>query len=198
VGTYDFFAVGVDCCTCPNKNFQCGEWKNPLARGGSRSLTTNDRPLYKLAVDQWSATYMKAVKHPLFFNWEQDPVYRNAWNKQWSMDVAVLAVTIPIPFLMGAVLLLDALRQLLVRHNLASTTDTPHPPRGFEKLWENFFPSMRKYGLDQHRQLLGIPVTEPPNYGSFGRAPGGAGLGVEQWQQGQNSPPAIGGQTVMT
>jgi len=37
-GTYDYFAVGVDCCECPNQDFRCGDWRNPLAQGGIRSL----------------------------------------------------------------------------------------------------------------------------------------------------------------
>jgi len=47
-GSYDYFAVGINCCTCPNRDFQCGDFRNPLANGGIRSLDTKSRPFYKL------------------------------------------------------------------------------------------------------------------------------------------------------
>jgi len=169
VGTYDFFAVGMDCCTCPNNNFQCGEWNNPLAVGGSRSLDVRNRPNYKLATDQWSATYMKAVKHPLFFEWVQEPVYTFNQKKRWAIDVAVLAAFAPFPLLIGLVFVLDVIRQILVRQNILATVDTPIPPRGFERAWERFLPTMLKHALDEDRQLLGIPVGPRPVYGTTDR-----------------------------
>ena len=37
-GTYDFWAVGKNCCGDPVGVFRCGDWHNPAARSGPRSF----------------------------------------------------------------------------------------------------------------------------------------------------------------
>ncbi|CAK0875308.1 unnamed protein product [Prorocentrum cordatum] len=75
-GSYDYFAVGVDCCACPNRDFRCGDWRNPMAHGGVRSRDAESRPFYRLAVDEWAATYEKKLGYPIFFDWVDDPARR--------------------------------------------------------------------------------------------------------------------------
>lgn len=74
-GNFDFWAVGQDCCGCPNGEFRCGDWNNPLAHGGLRVVEKNPENLlmYNLAVKQWEAMYGKSTKHPLFFDWTLKP-----------------------------------------------------------------------------------------------------------------------------
>jgi len=73
-GSFDYWAVGKDCCGCPNGEFRCGEWDNPLAHSGLRLLNEDEDGLYyRLAVKQWEAMYGKKAKHPLFFDWVLRP-----------------------------------------------------------------------------------------------------------------------------
>ena len=46
-GSYDYFAVGVDCCSCPDINFRCGAWQHPWSEGGIRSTDLAARPFYR-------------------------------------------------------------------------------------------------------------------------------------------------------
>lgn len=72
--SFDYWAVGKDCCGCPNGEFRCGEWDNPLVRGGLRLLNEEQDGLYyRLAVKQWEGMYGKTAKHPLFFDWTLRP-----------------------------------------------------------------------------------------------------------------------------
>lgn len=73
-GSFDYFAVGKDCCGCPNGEFRCGMWDNPLTHGGLRLLNeAEDGLYYRLAVKQWEAMYGKKATHPLFFDWTLRP-----------------------------------------------------------------------------------------------------------------------------
>jgi hypothetical protein len=73
-GSYDFWAIGMDCCAAAAADFRCGDFANGKARSGLRLLEDWHRPWYKLAVQQASALYGLKAKHPLFFHWEQDPL----------------------------------------------------------------------------------------------------------------------------
>jgi len=72
-GSYDYFAVGKDCCGCPEGEFRCGAWNNPLAHGGLRLLGNEDLLYYRLAVKQWEAQFGLTSKTPLFFHWDLRP-----------------------------------------------------------------------------------------------------------------------------
>jgi len=71
---YDFWAVGMNCCSGVSPDFRCGQFNNPKARSGLRLVWENQRPYYRLAVQMASAQFDLYAPHPLFFSWIQDPV----------------------------------------------------------------------------------------------------------------------------
>mmetsp|Transcript_60745 Transcript_60745/g.131710 ORF Transcript_60745/g.131710 Transcript_60745/m.131710 type:complete len:318 (-) Transcript_60745:110-1063(-) len=101
-GTIDFWAVGTDCCgeTGTDEPFTCGEAKSSLARSGLRLLNSNDRAMYLLATQEWSASTGLNVRHPVFFSWVKDPIqtletdYNMAWRKFWMSFIFVFVGTL--------------------------------------------------------------------------------------------------------
>jgi len=71
---YDFWAVGMNCCSGVSPDFRCGQFNNPKARSGIRLVWQSERPYYRLAVQMAAAQFDLYAPHPLFFTWVQDPV----------------------------------------------------------------------------------------------------------------------------
>jgi len=87
LGSYDYWAVGVNCCSGITSDFRCGQFNNPKARSGMRQVNIDQRPFYRLAVQEAAAAYQIKANHPLFFEWVQDPVaelYEYA-NRGWKL-----------------------------------------------------------------------------------------------------------------
>mmetsp|Transcript_51471 Transcript_51471/g.95211 ORF Transcript_51471/g.95211 Transcript_51471/m.95211 type:complete len:347 (+) Transcript_51471:79-1119(+) len=70
LSSYDFWAVGKDCCSEDAGTFQCGS--SPTARSGLRAVSDSDRPFYRLAVQQAHGAFNIQSIHPLFFHWVDD------------------------------------------------------------------------------------------------------------------------------
>eukprot|EP00421_Protoceratium_reticulatum_P068902 CAMPEP_0168405602 /NCGR_PEP_ID=MMETSP0228-20121227/25224_1 /TAXON_ID=133427 /ORGANISM="Protoceratium reticulatum, Strain CCCM 535 (=CCMP 1889)" /LENGTH=341 /DNA_ID=CAMNT_0008419231 /DNA_START=14 /DNA_END=1035 /DNA_ORIENTATION=+ len=73
MATYDFWAVGENCCTGWGNSFHCGNSNSAGGNGGLRLLNDGARPFYRLAVQQAEAKYKLKATHPLFFQWVEDP-----------------------------------------------------------------------------------------------------------------------------
>jgi len=71
--TYDFWAVGINCCSGHMPDFHCGEYTNPMARWGLRLMDDSKRDMFRLAVKEASATFNLNAPHPVFMYWLSDP-----------------------------------------------------------------------------------------------------------------------------
>jgi len=92
--SYDFWAVGLNCCGSQGADYQCGEFNNPKARSGLRLMRDDHRPFFRLAAMQAEAKYNIAVAHPIFFYWMEDPLteayaYRDDGVKRYIVGVFV-------------------------------------------------------------------------------------------------------------
>jgi len=90
--SYDFWAVGVNCCSGAQSDFRCGEYTNPHSKSGLRLMKDEERPFYRLAVQQAESAYQIKAEHPLFFVWMQDPIaavnqYRDDGFKYYLLGI---------------------------------------------------------------------------------------------------------------
>lgn len=72
--SYDFWAVGTNCCSATQAHWQCPGYNDQYANGGIRLMSDGDRAFYRLAVQEAEAQYNIKSVHPVFFTWTADPV----------------------------------------------------------------------------------------------------------------------------
>jgi len=95
--SYDFWAVGKDCCSTSSSDFRCGSWGLAGKGGGIRMLSGGDMKYYKLAVQQAESLYNINAPNPILLTWSSSPDLEvSSWNQQvfknYMMMVAVALV----------------------------------------------------------------------------------------------------------
>lgn len=90
--TFDFWAVGINCCSGHAPDFRCGEYTNPLATWGLRLMDDSRRDMFRLAVKEAEASFNLKAPHPVFLYWLSDPTtevnaYQDDGLKYFSMSV---------------------------------------------------------------------------------------------------------------
>jgi len=89
--TYDFWAVGKDCCSTSSSDFRCGSWGLAGAGGGIRLVTGGDIKYYKLAVQQAESLFNIMAPNPILLSWSSDPVIQvSSWNQQVYKDYLLM------------------------------------------------------------------------------------------------------------
>jgi len=78
---YDFWAVGTNCCSGKPNDWRCDNGRNPRTHSAMRLMPHDERPYYRLAVQQAEAMFKIRSNHPLFFHWVEDP---NAEMEAWK------------------------------------------------------------------------------------------------------------------
>jgi len=71
---YDYWAVGIDCCSTDDLSFRCGDIDSATAKSGLRDISEDHRTYFRLAVQQAEAAYGIHARHPVFFFWVEDPL----------------------------------------------------------------------------------------------------------------------------
>lgn len=92
LASYDFWAVGKDCCSGAAADFHCGAYSNPRAHGGVRLVRDNERAFYRLAVQQALSAHAIQAVHPLFFHWVADPAAATYTYRQEAYKAYMLAM----------------------------------------------------------------------------------------------------------
>eukprot|EP00440_Ansanella_granifera_P032714 gb/GFBE01035491.1/.p1 GENE.gb/GFBE01035491.1/~~gb/GFBE01035491.1/.p1 ORF type:complete len:350 (+),score=76.16 gb/GFBE01035491.1/:1-1050(+) len=70
--TYDFWAIGTDCCSVGASDFRCGSWGSASAHAGLREVDESNLKFYRLAVQQAESMYDIMAPHPIFLEWTTD------------------------------------------------------------------------------------------------------------------------------
>jgi len=92
--SYDFWAVGLNCCTGAPNNFACGDSvKTGISTGGLRLLSDTDESFYKLAVKQAATEYGIKSSHPIFVHYVQDAATAISEHHSAGWDNLVPAIT---------------------------------------------------------------------------------------------------------
>jgi len=91
---YDFWAVGINCCSGHGTDFHCGEFSNPQASSGLRLMNDAQRQFFRLAVQEAEVIHKVNAPHPIFMYWMTDPnaeifAYEYAGLRAFYMAVCV-------------------------------------------------------------------------------------------------------------
>lgn len=96
--TYDFWAVGTDCCSMGASDFRCGAWGSARAKAAIRMANEAELPNYRLAVQQTASLYNLKAPSPIFVQWSNNAQAEiSSWNQQifkWYMLQLVFTLVI--------------------------------------------------------------------------------------------------------
>jgi len=73
IPNYDFWAIGLNCCSGHVADFHCGEYASTKARKGLRLMRDDLRGYFRLAVQEAEASYNIQATHPIFVYWMEFP-----------------------------------------------------------------------------------------------------------------------------
>eukprot|EP00929_Paragymnodinium_shiwhaense_P118946 TRINITY_DN90840_c0_g1_i1.p1 TRINITY_DN90840_c0_g1~~TRINITY_DN90840_c0_g1_i1.p1 ORF type:complete len:322 (+),score=66.61 TRINITY_DN90840_c0_g1_i1:86-1051(+) len=93
LGSYDFWAVGLDCCTANKADFQCGDFNDQKAHSGLRLLRDEQQAFFRLAVQEAEARHQIKATHPLFFYWGPDATGEMAWFREEGYRYFLMGMT---------------------------------------------------------------------------------------------------------
>jgi len=92
--TYDYWAVGEDCCSIAASDFRCGSWGLVSAHSGLRVIDEEQEKYYRLAVQQAESLYDIMAPRPIFLKWSDDPLGEVAsWKAQSFKNFMVTSAT---------------------------------------------------------------------------------------------------------
>merc|ERR1719229_1793030 len=72
LASYEFWAVGLGCCSSGAADFHCGDYGHPSAHSGLRLLREDQADYFRLAVRMAESAYGIKTRRPLFFLWTRD------------------------------------------------------------------------------------------------------------------------------
>mmetsp|Transcript_35821 Transcript_35821/g.100775 ORF Transcript_35821/g.100775 Transcript_35821/m.100775 type:complete len:323 (-) Transcript_35821:30-998(-) len=121
--TYEYWAVGKDCCTAYGQNFiysfRCGDYENPDVHGGLHVLSETDQSFYRLAVQQAEAVQGLESPTPVFVEWTAD--YRGALNSSYFHGRRNYVIGVVLCVIIQAIVVASALGVLEVLPRLLKT-----------------------------------------------------------------------------
>jgi hypothetical protein len=91
---YDFWAVGVNCCSEDIADFRCGEFDNLAAKSGLRLTHDEQRPHFRMAVMEAEGVHQVISTHPLFFYWLHDPVKELSHMKKQGYKMYIVLMIV--------------------------------------------------------------------------------------------------------
>jgi len=94
LASYDFWAVGVNCCSGNRADFQCDKYDSARAHAGLRLMDGGQKDYFRLAVEQAEAAYNIRAGTPLFFHWTEDPIGETNRYQDSGFKSYILAVLI--------------------------------------------------------------------------------------------------------
>jgi len=105
---FDFWAVGINCCSDLAADFRCGDYNSTRAKSGLRQVVETWRPFFHLAVIQAEGFHGVTSRHPLFFHWVEDPVSE---LQSWKLSGYRVFVLVMISsFIVNAMVLAPSLK----------------------------------------------------------------------------------------
>lgn len=92
LASYDFWAVGLDCCSSSTSDFYCGDYNNTDARAGLRMTNSDLKTYYEKAVAQAEKSFDLQARNPIFVYWVEDPIDDMNDKQDLGMEIFLCCV----------------------------------------------------------------------------------------------------------